>query len=223
MSRFAHLSTHGARTPIHVSTVAVSLVAACLCGLAVAGCQKSTALVLPEGAPFVHRAVAEGRTADVKMLARGVDERGPFGWTPLHVAAIAGVPAAAKLLLARHANRNAIDEAGMTPLHWAARKGHAEVARLLIEGGAEVMSRNKFDMTPLHEAATVAVARLLLEAKASLDARDVDGMTPLHTASTKKLADFLIEKGANIHRRAKDGRTPMDMPPMVRARAKAKK
>ena len=205
-----------------MSTTAVSLVAVVLAYLAGSGCQKSTLLDLPEGAPFIHRAVAEGRVAEVKMLAKDPDQRGPFGWTPLHVAAIAGVPGAAKVLLARRANRNAIDQAGMTPLHWAARKGHEEVLQLLIEAGAEVMSRNKFDMTPLHEAATVAVARRLLLAKASLEAVDIDGMTPLHTSANKKVADLLIEKGANIHVRARDGRTPMDMPPMARPRVETK-
>ncbi len=213
--------THRLHPRSRAWTAAVSLAASLAC-LAAPGCQGRSTLLLPEGAPFLHRAVAEGRVADVKVLVKDLDQRGPYGWTPLHVAAIAGVPAVAKVLLARRANRNAIDNAGMTPLHWAARKGNLEVARLLIEGGAEVMSLNKFDMTPLHEASTVAVARLLLDAKASLDARDVDGMTPLHTAANKKVADFLIEKGANVQVRARDGRTPMDMPPLARPRPRAK-
>ena len=200
--------------PIRVSTSLLLLISL----VATTGCGAGGELQLPEGAPFLHRAVAQGRIADIKMLARSPDVRGPYGWTALHVAALAGRPRAAEQLLKHGANRNAIDEAGMTPLHWAARRGHAEVVRLLLEAGAEVMSRNKFDMTPLHEATTVAVALQLLAKKAKIHARDIDGMTPLHTAATKKVADYLIDQGANTHLRAKDGRTPMDMPPLARAR-----
>lgn len=198
--------------------------ALCLCAVALAGCEGPLQVItLPEGSPELQVYVALGNKAEVAKLAKsGVDARGPFGWTALHVAAIHDLPAMARQLIAAKVSANALDSVGMTPLHWAARRGNPEVVRILLEAGADVMARNKFDMTPLHEASTEKVARLLLDAKAELMARDVDGFTPLHTAAKKKVAELLIDRGADINARSHDGRTPLEMPPLATPRVSAK-
>jgi ankyrin repeat protein len=200
---------------------ALSNAATLIFALAVPGCGGLEKL-LPEGTPALHRAAADNDVVSVKRLASRdkVDQRGPYGWTPLHYAAVFGGLQAAEELLTRGAHLDPVDNVGMTPLHWAARKGRREIVDLLLQKGAEVMARNSFDMTPLHEATTPEVAELLLQRGADLHARDIDGMTPLHTATTKPVADLLIKKGADVNAQSKDGRSPLDMPPSPKPRAK---
>ena len=189
--------------------------------LTLSGCRKFSGPVYPAGTPALHRAAAEGDLAQVKSkLGKNVDVRGPYGWTPLHYAAIYNAPEVARFLMSRRARVNALDQRGMTPLHWASRKGHFVMVELLLKQKADVAARNRFDMTALHEARTQKIAQLLIDRGADIHARDIDGMTPLHIAATRMVAQHLIKKGANIRAMAKDGRTPMTMPPTVRPRVK---
>ncbi len=187
-------------------------------------CQRSAQTSpLPPGAPPILRAVASGDLLALDRLTakakgKAVRQRGPHGWTALHVAAIFGREVAASRLLERGAPASPVDQVGMTPLHWAARKGHASLVALLIARRADPMARNKLDMTPLHEARTRKVAELLIKAGSSLQARDIDGMTPLHIAASREVAQYLIEQGARVDAKSRDGRTPLTMPPTVRPR-----
>lgn len=65
-----------------------------------------------------------------------VNSRGTLGDTPLHVAAVRGDIACARVLLEAGANPNIKGEYGYTPLHNAATHGHLGLAKLLIEHGA---------------------------------------------------------------------------------------
>jgi ankyrin repeat protein len=211
----------GVRLSIAASRNLGSAAVFALAVLALPACDILPEKQLPPGTPALHRAVALDEVAEVKRsLGPDVNARGPYGWTPLHYAAVYNAARAAEVLLGRRAHLDALDQTGATPLHWAARRGHREMVDLLLKQGAEVRARNRFDMTPLHEATTVEVALALLARGADLHARDVDGMTPLHTASTRAVAQFLIQKGADVDARAKDGRSPMDMPPTPRPRVK---
>lgn len=203
-------TTYGVCRPSTLSTTTLILAIVLL-----AGCPESIRRDLPPRTPELHRAAARDDVAKLRRLAgKDVDRRGPYGWTPLHYAAIYGARKATLELIKRRANVDALDQVSMTPLHWAARKGNDGVIELLLAARAEVNSRNLYDMTPLHEASTPKVVEILLARGAKLEARNIDGMTPLHTASTKSVAQFLIKKGANLNAKAKDGRTPMDMPPV---------
>ena len=86
--------------------------------------------------------------------------------TPLHLAAIEGQVAVAKLLIDRGSDVAALDRLQLTPLQIAARSGHVAVAQLLLDRGSDVEPRDASQSTPLHNAAMygrVAVAQLLLD------------------------------------------------------------
>lgn len=61
-----------------------------------------------------------------------------MGYTALHVAAVHGHFAVAKILLEHGADPNSRTDAGVTPLHAAAEYGHGRIVELLLVHGAEV-------------------------------------------------------------------------------------
>jgi len=61
-----------------------------------------------------------------------------FGKAPLHMAAMQGEDAVARVLLDRGADVNVVDQDNCTPLHYAASSGHESVARLLVDRGADL-------------------------------------------------------------------------------------
>lgn len=86
------------------------------------------------------------------LLSKGADlsQKGPYGYTPLHVACgqLGGLDLVQRLI--RHqAQVNARDNAGNTPLHYAAVSGAAEVIQLLLESGADPEAANAAKETPL--------------------------------------------------------------------------
>src|SRR6185295_9229602 len=80
-----------------------------------------------------------------------------FGWTPLHLAAFSGVPAALQLILDRggdvHLNARARTKFKNTPLQTALLPGQFATAKLLLERGADPLVRQALGFTPLQEAA----------------------------------------------------------------------
>jgi ankyrin repeat protein len=82
----------------------------------------------------------------------------PDGFTPLHLAAFFGRPAAARLLIERGAEletpaRNEQIAAAARPLHSAVAAGQREVVEILLEAGADPNARQHGGFTPLLEAA----------------------------------------------------------------------
>jgi ankyrin repeat protein len=89
----------------------------------------------------LHLAAHFGRLDVVNLLlARGaeVDARSTnvTANTPLHAALAGAHPAAARRLIDRGADVNAVEAGGYTPLHQAADQGDAEMVRVLLERGA---------------------------------------------------------------------------------------
>ncbi len=76
--------------------------------------------------------------ADLLAAGRSWDERFRFDRTPLHLAAASGAEECARLLVARGANLEALDEAGESPLIHALSAGQVETAAALIELGARL-------------------------------------------------------------------------------------
>ena len=113
-------------------------------------------------------------------------------FTPLHLAARAGHPEVAKLLLDHKADINATNEDGRTPLHYASLSTNVAVLKLLLANHAEMNPKDHSPKTvpylgnggrtPLHYAAgyrRTDVAEILLTAGADVNAQDNRGMTPL--------------------------------------------
>jgi cytohesin len=91
--------------------------------------------------------------------------------------------AAAKAMLDRGIDPNAMDNDRRTPLHGASATGQVELVRLLLDSGAQVGASDAAGVTPLHLAAACGNSRtldLLLVAGADPKAIDRRGRTPLH-------------------------------------------
>ncbi|MFH1882065.1 MAG: ankyrin repeat domain-containing protein [Planctomycetota bacterium] len=115
---------------------------------------KVVELLIAKGADIspLHLALYMKDEAKAKSLIEGgadVNERTPYGNTPMHRAVVAGLKDIVELLIAKGANVNAKDNWDWTPLHSAAEEGHRELAELLIAKGANVNARDPLDRTPL--------------------------------------------------------------------------
>ena len=138
----------------------------------------------------VFGAAATGNVAVVRSLLSGdlasVDDRGPDGYTALHLAAYFGQLEIARLLLGRGADPNAValNESRVTPLHSAVAAQHRDTASLLMALGASPNAVQHGGWTPLHSAA-----------------RNGD----------EAIADMLLLRGADATRMSDDGKTPIDL------------
>jgi ankyrin repeat protein len=94
-----------------------------------------------EGLDFFDAAAVGNVTVVRSMLTAdraSVDDRGPDGYTALHLAAAFGQLEVARLLLGRGADPNAVtlNDARVTPLHSAVNARHRDTASLLLALGA---------------------------------------------------------------------------------------
>jgi uncharacterized protein len=133
---------------------------------------------------------------------RLVAARSPDGFTPLHLAAFFGGTAAARLLLARGAEVDAVGTGWMTgtPLHSAASGHHAEIGLALLDAGADPNARQSGGYTALHAAAAngdVALVRALLARGADPDGRTDDGRTAASIARERGDAESLAALGSD--------------------------
>ena len=128
--------------------------------------------------------------ADPKLAAARTED----GSTALHLAALEGQAAVARLLLASQAQVNARGLRDETPLHMAMYDGHREVAELLLASQADVNAQNTAGETPLHLAASKGyrdLVELLLSQSADLSARDKSGRTAKAVATEKARWDIV--------------------------------
>jgi ankyrin repeat protein len=113
------------------------------------------------------------------------------GWTPLHLAAFFGQPAAAERLLQAGADPLAVSDNSTAnqPLHAAlAGREDRRVVELLIAGGADVRARAAAGYTPLHLAASRGnqeLIDLLLKSGADPNVMSDDGQTPATIAAAR--------------------------------------
>lgn len=138
-------------------------------------------------------AVRAGDAEKVKALLQAdpklAEARTEDGSTALHLAALEGEAAVARLLLAGGAQVNARGLREETPLHMAMYDGHREVAEVLLASQADANARNTVGETPLHLAARNGfreLVELLLSQNADPGARDNAGRTPKMAAAEKE-------------------------------------
>ncbi|CAI6087241.1 unnamed protein product [Clonostachys chloroleuca] len=163
-----------------------------------------------------------GKTApkeDEEISPRSRDDHGN---TPLHLAAMKGLRAAALLEIENGADIDATNKHGDTPLHLAARARRGKIASLLVRtGGARTDISNNDGDTPLHLVAAtgqVGVAVLLLaeedEDRYGVARTNNRGDTPLHVAA-RTVQDhmymFLLSRGGRWDVRNGDGETPRSL------------
>jgi ankyrin repeat protein len=171
------------------------------------------------------------------LLDAGADPDSPNqdGQTALMLASSVGAPKVAELLIARHANVNAVETfRGQTALMWAAATNHAEVVEVLVAHGANLNLRAKYEDWPRQMTSepraqfrhTGGLTALLYAARsgclgcavamvkrgADVNQPNPDGITPLINALDNKAFDmamFLLDKGANPSAWDMTGRTPL--------------
>ncbi len=139
----------------------------------------------------VMEAAALGRIAALSELVSEdpakVGEHSADGFTPLHLAAFFGQPAAVEWLLERGAAQNAVarNPTMVQPLHSAVASGVTESVVALVDGSADVNATQQGGWTPLQAAAMhnkLEMVRSLLAAGAEVAQQADDGKTAIGLA-----------------------------------------
>ncbi len=105
--------------------------------------------VVLESAPSVMllEAVRNGSSAEVEAILKqnteDLNQKGPQGLTPLHIAAKEGYTRIVNLLITAGADINAQDQNGETPLHKAVIYDHPVVVKQLLNAGADANIQSK--------------------------------------------------------------------------------
>lgn len=132
---------------------------------------------------------------DVEAVRRFLDAdpsvleaRTPDGFTPLHLAAYLGQPAAVEVLLAAGADPNAVADnpSRLRPLHGATAARMLASVRLLLDAGAEPDAQQEGGYTALMAATMHGdedIVVLLLDRGADPDVRTEDGRTAAEFAT----------------------------------------
>ena len=137
------------------------------------------------------------------------------GKTALHYA---NDPEVIKLLLAHHAQVNALDNDGRSPLFEMAHLDKPlPCVQALLDGGARVDIAGSDGSTLLHAVApygtNTEMAELLIAHGAKVNAPNHDGLTPLHLAAefsdTSEMVSLLLDHDADVNARDKAGNTPL--------------
>ena len=139
----------------------------------------------------VAEATAMGRIEELRELVAEdparVGEHSPDGFTPLHLAAFFGQPAAVKWLLEQGADPNAVakNPTMVQPLHSAVASGLTESVVALVDGDADVNAAQQGGWTPLQAAAMhnkLEMVRSLLAAGADVAQQGDEGKTAIGLA-----------------------------------------
>lgn len=177
---------------------------------------------MKEGGP-AYRLIAAAFESSAALMAllnaepQLIAERTGLGETPLHYLAVENQLDAVRLLIARGASVNTVNECHSTPLSDAASLGYEEMVALLLDSGADLRWSGQNE--PLLIGAvchgSLQVVQRLLAAGASPNDGDSMGRTALHAAAEKD--DFeaalrlLLDAGADASKEDLFGETPMDV------------
>ncbi|HSD54499.1 MAG TPA: ankyrin repeat domain-containing protein [Burkholderiales bacterium] len=172
----------------------------------------------------LHAAAASGNLAEIeRLVASGADReaRDGNGRTPLHVAVYRKKHDAARLLLAKGANANALDRQRYDVVTIAAVADDVPMLRIVLEGGASAKNvTSPYDGTALIAAAHlghVEIVQTLIKAGAPLD--HVNNLTWTALMESIVLGDggkrhtetlrALVQAGANVNIPDRAGITPL--------------
>jgi len=165
----------------------------------------------------LYRAVQIG---DLDQIERNLywhaelNEVGPDGLTPLHLAAQKGSLVICKTLLRHGADLEARDPQGHTPLVKALIARNTLLANYLAKQGAKLDANAILHETARLGAADRDVIDFLIKQGASVDQQDEEGDTPLHNAiqhDRRVVAKYLIIRGADLSLANKAGQTPLSL------------
>lgn len=171
----------------------------------------------PEPTVNLYRAVQLGDIDQIKrhiFWGSDLDQVGPDGDMPLHVAVRNGKVGIARELARNGAVLDAPNADGLTPMALALAEGKTQVAGMLAEQGAPLDPQR----------ALVALVRAGISDRDSLDflirrgadpnGADSDGRTPLHLAVAGghlESAKRLLQRGAEVNRADPAGQRPLDL------------
>lgn len=140
-----------------------------------------------------------------QLLALGLspDSVNGIGQTSLHVAAIWGNLAVARVLLDAGASVNVVNQFGATPLHFAAQNKRVEMAKLLLKRGADTQAQGGTNGSRPYEMAEGELRALLggpsNAMHRAVKSNDLDGLMAL------------LVKGMDVMELDGSGRTPMHL------------
>lgn len=163
----------------------------------------------------LYRAV---HSADLDQIKRhlywgtDVNQAGPDGQYPLHVAANQGNVVVVRQLLQHDARLDVRDRLGRTPLHVALASGKIAAAEVLLDRGADDdLQALLFDLVR-ENAADRDTINLLAGRGVDFNAPDETGDPPLHiaiAADNLKLVKHLLMAGADVNSTNASGGTPL--------------
>lgn len=168
----------------------------------------------PDGT--VQRAAYDGNVAALKVPLKKQPKKvsaadPPTYFTPLHFAALRGKVEAAKYLISKGANVNAVHKNYGAPVHLAAKNLDLPMLKVLVQHHAGVQSARALypGATPLILAAAAAVpgrnnapvVSYLLARGANVNAKDRNGWSAIQHAVARRgaaTAEILLEHGADV-------------------------
>lgn len=162
------------------------------------------------------------RNVALYMIQAGADvnEIGPSGWSPLHIAIKKDYSKIIMALLKAGANVDERAPYAWTPLHFAARySSSVDTVRALLEKGADIEALTNVNDTPLtlsiyNEHNCCDILKLLIKRSANINARESNGKTAAHLAAEKgktEMLKILLKAGADANAVNEVGWTPLHL------------
>ena len=162
-----------------------------------------------------YRAIHTGDLDQIKRhvyWGTDIDQPGPDGDYPLHVAAERGHVVVVAELLRHGASPEALNGAGRTPLQVALLTGKTEVARLLVNKGATADPQSLLALLVTAGISDRDALAFVVARGADVNSADAAGDRPLHRAVTQGqllLVKRLIALGAEVNLTNAQGLTPL--------------
>ena len=171
----------------------------------------------PKPTVNLYRAVHVGDLDQIKrhlFWGTDVNQPGPDGDFPLHVAVEQGQVAIAKELLKHGAETDVRDALGRTPLYVALADGKVPVARLLLDqGAADDLQTLLFELVQ-NESPDRDTLEFLIQNGVDIDASGPEGMTSMHVAVASgdvQLTKRLLTAGADVNQVDASGASPLSL------------